>query len=121
MCRVSNSGRVALRALLALLFIAAPVGCDGQDPVKGDLPKTVVLGFDGVDPDFLARWMKAGKLPNLKPEEIDEIENMTVRIVNKILHRPMNAIKDHARERKGRQLAELVRKLFDIRRPMDPD
>lgn len=66
MCRVSNSGRVALRALLALLFIAAPAGCDGQDPVKGDLPKTVVLGFDGVDPDFLARWMKEGKLPNLK-------------------------------------------------------
>ncbi len=61
------------------------------------------------------------KLPSLDPDARTEIETMTVRIVNKILHRPMIAIKDHAREREGRHLAEVVRKLFDIRPPEDPE
>jgi len=28
--------------------------------------QVVVLGFDGVDPDLVAKWMKEGKLPNLQ-------------------------------------------------------
>lgn len=28
--------------------------------------KMVVLGFDGMDPDLVAQWMKEGKLPNLR-------------------------------------------------------
>lgn len=33
---------------------------------KGDKPDVVVLGFDGVDPRLLERWMQAGDLPNLQ-------------------------------------------------------
>ncbi len=64
-----NNGFV-LRALTALLLLTALSGCDAIDkappPPATDRPKIVVLGFDGVDPDFLQEWIDAGRLPNLK-------------------------------------------------------
>jgi len=59
--------KIAVRAL-AFLLALAPLACEKapppQAPDKGR-PKVVVLGFDGVDPRFLSRWMTEGKLPNL--------------------------------------------------------
>ncbi|HEX5759734.1 MAG TPA: alkaline phosphatase family protein [Thermoanaerobaculia bacterium] len=49
------------RLLLALL-LALP----GVFPAAAaDPPKTIVLGFDGVDADLTRQWMAEGKLPNL--------------------------------------------------------
>ncbi|MFQ5458105.1 MAG: alkaline phosphatase family protein [Myxococcota bacterium] len=69
MGRHAGAGQRMLWALSALFIIALVWSCDALDPAPppaGDLPKIVVLGFDGVDPDFLGRWMAEGKLPNLK-------------------------------------------------------
>ena len=32
----------------------------------GPLPKTIILGFDGMDPALTQRFMDAGDLPNFK-------------------------------------------------------
>lgn len=47
--------RTRLIILLALLAV----------PLKGEGPKVIVLGFDGVDARYTERWMNEGKLPNL--------------------------------------------------------
>jgi hypothetical protein len=40
-------------------------GCGGGErPTTGR--RLVILGFDGVDPRLLSRWMAAGQLPALK-------------------------------------------------------
>jgi len=52
---------LSLPLALALLCTAA---CTSQPPA-GSRPKLVVLGFDGMDPDLLERWMKGGQLPNI--------------------------------------------------------
>ena len=54
-------------AALALLAALGALGCGKSAPPAPDrgLPKVVILGFDGVDPRFLSRYMKEGRLPNL--------------------------------------------------------
>ena len=52
--------------LLAALAIALglPTACSRR--AAGPFTqKLVVLGFDGMDPDLVSRWMKAGRLPNI--------------------------------------------------------
>ncbi len=60
-----------VRTLVWLLLFglaAAEPGCRNNRREVSPLRSTrqvVVLGFDGVDPKLAAKWMKAGKLPNL--------------------------------------------------------
>ncbi len=39
--------------------------CRSGSPGDVGRPKLLILGFDGMDPDLVDRWMKAGQLPNL--------------------------------------------------------
>jgi predicted AlkP superfamily phosphohydrolase/phosphomutase len=48
--------------LLALGFLGT-AAC--TEPPTHDRPKLVVLGFDGMDPDLMDRWMNEGQLPNI--------------------------------------------------------
>jgi len=60
--------QIALAAFIpALVSAALACGKAAPPPPPPDrgLPKVVILGFDGVDPRFLSRFMAAGKLPNL--------------------------------------------------------
>jgi predicted AlkP superfamily phosphohydrolase/phosphomutase len=56
--------------LAAVVLTAAVIGCGGGE--RGGAPSTppgrrlVILGFDGVEPRFVERWMGEGKLPNLQ-------------------------------------------------------
>ena len=51
-------------ALVALATIAG--GCGGGREAGRHGPRLVLLGFDGVDPRLLSRWMEEGKLPHLR-------------------------------------------------------
>jgi predicted AlkP superfamily phosphohydrolase/phosphomutase len=50
-------------AVLAAIVVGA---CGGGRQVRGRGPRLVILGFDGVDPRLLSRWMEEGKLPHLR-------------------------------------------------------
>jgi predicted AlkP superfamily pyrophosphatase or phosphodiesterase len=55
---------------LALVLVALGVGggvlsCRRTVSLRPVTTQVVVLGFDGADPNLLAKWMKEGKLPNL--------------------------------------------------------
>ena len=55
---------------LALVLVALGVGgwvlsCRRTVSTRPVTTQVVVLGFDGADPNLLAKWMKEGKLPNL--------------------------------------------------------
>jgi predicted AlkP superfamily phosphohydrolase/phosphomutase len=53
---------------VAIAVIGAGVltsACRSAAPVDATRPKLLILGFDGMDPRLLTRWMKAGQLPNL--------------------------------------------------------
>ncbi len=53
--------------VLAVAVTAAVLGtaCRPASPPETVRPKLLILGFDGMDPQLLTRWMKAGQLPNL--------------------------------------------------------
>ena len=48
------------------LLAAIGGGCGGGHEVGRRGPRLVILGFDGVDPRLLSRWMEEGKLPRLR-------------------------------------------------------
>jgi predicted AlkP superfamily phosphohydrolase/phosphomutase len=55
-------------ALLAALVVAiASLACSGSSPrgASSYSQKMVILGFDGMDPHLLEKWMAEGKLPNI--------------------------------------------------------
>jgi predicted AlkP superfamily phosphohydrolase/phosphomutase len=56
--------RVKPTCLVALVCVALSFGCSGAGGSSAFKQKLVILGFDGLDPDLAAQWMKAGKLPN---------------------------------------------------------
>src|SRR5471032_210386 len=61
--RLAYNRRALLATVLALLSSTA---CGRTAPAPfADHPKLVVLGFDGMDPVLLQKWMTAGQLPNL--------------------------------------------------------
>ncbi len=48
-----------------LILLAALAGCSGDDVADIEpAGRTIVLGFDGMDPNLAAQWMAAGELPN---------------------------------------------------------
>ena len=52
-------------ALLAILLVAS--GCGGEREASRHAGRRlVILGFDGVDPRLLSRWVEEGHLPHLK-------------------------------------------------------
>jgi predicted AlkP superfamily phosphohydrolase/phosphomutase len=54
--------------VLALLIVCCgtALGCGPRHPPEKFKQKLVILGFDGMDPRLVQRWMDEGKLPNLK-------------------------------------------------------
>jgi len=54
--------------VLALLIVCCgtALGCGPRHPPEKFTQKLVILGFDGMDPKLVRRWMDEGKLPNLK-------------------------------------------------------
>jgi predicted AlkP superfamily phosphohydrolase/phosphomutase len=59
--------RWAAPALFTAALLSVLVGCDGDEPprvVPADTGRTIVLGFDGMDPKFAEKWMDEGALPN---------------------------------------------------------
>lgn len=68
-----GGGLVILSSLLLALgvLLAFPVKLllrqlTGAGRIKGETKRLVVIGLDGLDPDLADRWMKEGKLPELK-------------------------------------------------------
>src|SRR4051812_1386387 len=59
-----NSTRVRAVALCAALLVVACSGASRRPPSKYT-QKLVILGFDGMDPHLVERWMADGKLPNM--------------------------------------------------------
>jgi predicted AlkP superfamily phosphohydrolase/phosphomutase len=59
------NGRVPL-ALAAVCFAGLlATACGPKARTDTNHPKLLILGFDGMDPNLLDRWMKAGQLPNI--------------------------------------------------------
>lgn len=56
--------------LTALAVVAATVAlalaCDGRRAPSQYTQRLVILGFDGMDPTLVHKWMDEGKLPNMK-------------------------------------------------------
>jgi len=46
--------------------LALAVACGGHRPPEKFHKKLVILGFDGMDPRLVRRWMDEGKLPNMQ-------------------------------------------------------
>ena len=57
--------RFSIAALAGATLAAALAGGCGSRPAPVDRPKLLILGFDGMDPALLDRWLKAGQLPNI--------------------------------------------------------
>ena len=61
-----------LLLLVSILFLSICGGLFFYNSVKEKAnpglseKKVIILGFDGIDPDLLSKWMDEGKLPNLK-------------------------------------------------------
>lgn len=64
--------RKSVVLLLIILFLSISGGLFFYNSVKKRTnpglseKKVIILGFDGIDPDLLSKWMDEGKLPNLK-------------------------------------------------------
>ncbi len=56
------------RILLALLAVclATATACGSRRPPEKFQQKLVILGFDGMDPRLVQKWIDAGKLPNMQ-------------------------------------------------------
>ncbi len=50
---------------LPLVGLAVVVACGRPDPPQKFSQKLVILGFDGMDPRLVERWMAEGRLPNM--------------------------------------------------------
>ncbi|MBZ5543803.1 MAG: alkaline phosphatase family protein [Acidobacteriia bacterium] len=61
---IGNPGRIAL--LISALCVAMVALSCGGTKTRPVTTQVVVLGFDGADPDLLAKWAKEGHLPNLQ-------------------------------------------------------
>jgi predicted AlkP superfamily phosphohydrolase/phosphomutase len=55
--------RAAAIVMIAAMFVPA---CGSRRPESKYTQRLVILGFDGMDPELVTRWMSEGKLPNMK-------------------------------------------------------
>src|SRR5688572_27799894 len=68
---VAIIGHPMFQRFLALLasaaFVLAGHSACSSRPAAGKFPqKLLILGFDGMDPDLVTKWMDEGKLPNIQ-------------------------------------------------------
>ena len=56
--------RTVVAAAVAAAVLAS--ACGGSRPPEKFKQKLVILGFDGMDPRLVQKWMDEGKLPNFK-------------------------------------------------------
>jgi predicted AlkP superfamily phosphohydrolase/phosphomutase len=52
--------------IVSSVCLAIAVACGGQRPPEKFHKKLVILGFDGMDPRLVRKWMDEGKLPNMQ-------------------------------------------------------
>src|SRR3954469_17627527 len=57
---------VAVVAVVAIIAFAYPSFFRGRRAASKYSQRLVILGFDGMDPALVGRWMREGKLPHLK-------------------------------------------------------
>ena len=57
---------VAVGAVAAIIALTHPSVFRGRRAASQFSQRLVILGFDGMDPALVGKWMKEGKLPNLK-------------------------------------------------------
>src|SRR5258708_2597215 len=62
---MSKSGTSVAVAVLAIALSALACAGSARRPASKFSQKLVILGFDGMDPHLLERWMAEGKLPNI--------------------------------------------------------
>ncbi len=55
-----------LASLLLVVCLGAAAACSGRHPPEKFKQKLVILGFDGMDPRLVQRWMDQGRLPNMQ-------------------------------------------------------
>ena len=55
-----------LASLLLVVCLGAAGACSGGRPPEKFKQKLVILGFDGMDPRLVQRWMDQGRLPNMQ-------------------------------------------------------
>lgn len=58
--------RPAWRFVVAALIAGAAVACTGGRAPEKFKQKLIVLGFDGLDPRLVQKWMDEGRLPNMQ-------------------------------------------------------
>src|SRR5205814_1233989 len=61
--------QTAVKRLLPALLIASlatVAACGSRRPPELFKQKLVILGFDGLDPRLVQKWMDEGRLPNMK-------------------------------------------------------
>ncbi len=63
--RMPKLSKAILPFLLALAVVAPGCRKRAAQPAHPRVSQVVVLGFDGVDPGLLSKWLSAGKLPHL--------------------------------------------------------
>ncbi|MEP6916406.1 MAG: alkaline phosphatase family protein [Acidobacteriota bacterium] len=56
----------ALSALMAIVALTLVSACRSRRPAGVFSQRLVILGFDGMDPTLVSKWMAEGRLPNLK-------------------------------------------------------
>ena len=59
-------GSSTIRSIGTPAAVALAIACDGRRPTSKYSQRLVILGFDGMDPNLVRKWMDEGKLPNMK-------------------------------------------------------
>lgn len=63
MTRLTRNGCIA--TVLAAAALTAASACETGSSAGFDGPKLVIIGFDGMDPDLVRRYIAEGRLPNM--------------------------------------------------------
>lgn len=79
---------------------------------SGEIVSRLMQDWHGVSKEELGRLFK--KLPQLTTHDREQIERTVGRIVNKLLHPPLEALKDEAREGTPHGLINALKKLFGL-------
>jgi glutamyl-tRNA reductase len=79
---------------------------------SGEVVTRLMQDWHGVSKEELDRLF--GKLPHLDQKEREQIERTVERIVNKLLHPPLEALKDEAREGTPHGLINALKRLFGL-------
>src|SRR5581483_1596335 len=56
-------------------------------------------------------------LKDLTPEQQSAVDQITIALVNKILHQPISELKQAAHDPDGPEIIEIIRKIFNVKTP----